>query len=341
MDALQKEVLQTRPLLYLKFELRNWHIFPLLISNPQTTASPIKHLGLRLGQFASNRNPQPSNKTAAHESSSAMEPSALLSFAFLLRLSLVFCWKFWRTGCIPGGTGDNTEKLDVCGEQPSLEKSEVPSWSSSATGLNLLRQVFWQNSWRRKCKTSCIRGTDTEQRSRDMEMEAAVEKCFGNRLRTYSRPRMIDPMMTLARPDHSITRNVDDRAIMTDDVMTINYSSELSCIDVASSICENTDPRTRDLGNKWTCEQSLEGNARPQRREDGVIYICTKCIQLGFLCLIIISNRSVLRVTASSSFLYFHQLFLYLFYRGDLRYCLYFKYRFFYNLYKVQMMEVS
>lgn len=309
-------------------------------------ASPIKHLGLMQGQFASSRDVQPSSKTAAPEYSSEMEPRAWLSLASLIRLSLVFFWKVLVFRRIPGSAGNNEEKLDAYEEQSSLQKIKASSCSSSATGIDVPFQGFLQNSWKSTHKTICTRRTDGKQKSYNMEvekMEAAVERRFGNPLkRTFSRPRMIDLMTTLARPDHSITWNVDDRAIMTNDVMTVNYSSEISCIDVASSIRENTHPRASDLRYRWTCEQCLEGNARPQRRENGVINICTKCIQLGFLCLIIISNISVLRVTASSSFLLnFHRLFFYLFYGGELRYCLYFKDRFFYNLYKVLMMEMS
>ncbi|KAK7071287.1 hypothetical protein SK128_016848 [Halocaridina rubra] len=186
--------------------------------------------------------------------------------------------------------------------------------------------------------------------------KVAVEERHGNWIGIYSETPKMDMMMTPARPDHAITRNVDDHAEMTHDVMifqvmisevtSINSSSELLCNDVARSICENTHPRVRDLGHyKRTCEEHcLESNARPKRHKVHHCVIisntCTKCIQLGLLlCLIIISNRSVLRVTAISSCLYFHRLFLCLFYRGELRYCLYFNYRFFYSLYKVQMME--
>jgi len=61
----------------------------------------------------------------------------------------------------------------------------------------------------------------------------------------------------------------------------------------------------------------------------GVINDCTKCIQYGPIC------ASVRHVTATLSNLIFPRLFLLLSSWGELRYCLYFKNRFFYNLYKV------
>lgn len=255
---------------------------------------------------------------------------------------LYFDWK--QSGAVGHAKGKN-ENLNLFGRHCCLLIFGALLWSLRAIWPILFDEGILGNYFVRNLRSSCTKGLwIMEHELFGTGMKAAVDRnCSGNCLRTCSQLWLTDLMMTTpARiTDLAIVWNVDDRAMMTNDVMTINHSSELSCIsDVASSICEKNHPRARDLGTKRTCEQCLEGNARPQRRRDGVVNICTKCIQFCILCLIIVSIRSVLRVTASSSLLYFHLLFLYLFYRGDLRYYLYFRYRFFYNLYKVQMMEV-
>lgn len=272
-----------------------------------------------------------------------MEALTRLTFAFSLLLIPVSLWETWKSEIAPRSVEDCEAKLNVFGSQSCCSLNFEASFRNLTTiQLGLFVLGVLRNSLNKKYEPNCIgRHGPIGQESYDIDSEAAVDHSLGNRLWTYSLQRLMDLMTTLARIDPMITQNVDDQAMMTNAIMTIIHRSELLCIDVASSICEKPHPRARDLGTKRTCEQCLEGNARPERRDDGVINICTKCIQLGILCLIIVSNRSVLRVTASSSLLNFHQLFLYLSYRGDLRYCLYFKYRFFYNLYKVQTMEVS
>lgn len=149
-----------------------------------------------------------------------------------------------------------------------------------------------------------------------------------------------DPRLTTGSSSRDPTG--DDCAInrmttlMTDRCVTRTYRSESSCsVDVASSIFEKNHPEFRAMREVRTLALARDGAAKPQRRENGVINICTKCIQLGVLCLIFVSHKSVCRVTASSSSLYFHQLVSSLFTWGDLRYCFYYKNSLFYNLYKV------
>jgi len=69
------------------------------------------------------------------------------------------------------------------------------------------------------------------------------------------------------------------------------------------------------------------------RHKNVVTIYCTKCIQLWICvwiwCLHIIRHIYVLQVTAIISILYFHRLFFFLFYKGDLRYGLYIRIGFF------------
>lgn len=214
-------------------------------------------------------------------------------------------------------------------------------WASFAAWLRLPIRGFSPKMLRRCRWDRCSAGGfpwRLENCERGGESAAAGGRT-APRLWTYTRPRWTDDLMTtLARPDlpkdpESSDSPGDDLTLMTD--LSRTHSSEISCfVDVASSICKNTHPEVRDMGMERTYKQSSRGFART-KGADGVSKDCTKCIQLGFLCLIIISNNGVKRVTASSSFLYFHPLFYFLFSRGDLRYCLYVKDSFFYNLYKV------
>lgn len=220
--------------------------------------------------------------------------------------------------------------------------ADSPRWTLAPVGLQLPSRGFIQASWMCWCDPSSGCGAPGRPEACGIGMTTAADGCYKprrRRLRLCTGPRRIDSTMTPARPDHSMDPESsdspdDDMALMTDRSRTLR--SELSCfVDVASSICEKTYPDSRVLGLGRTYRHSPRGSAKTWRCENGVSSNCTKCIQLGFLCLIIISHGIVVPITASISCLHLHPLFYSLFYRGDLKYCLYVKYSFFYNLYKV------
>lgn len=218
--------------------------------------------------------------------------------------------------------------------------SKSPRWTVPAFLLWLLSQGLFWKSW------MWSDPNNGEGTSRKLEVRVGDTNTAGagcptprqQRLWTCFGPRRTDRKTTPARLDHSMDPESpdspdDDLALMTD--LSRTYRSELSCIvDVASSICEKTYPDARVMGIQWTYKRNPRGCARTWRNKDGVSNFCTKCIQLGFLCLINISH-GIVPVTASISCLHFHPLFYFLFYRGDSRYCLYIKDSIFYNLYKV------
>lgn len=268
-----------------------------------------------------------------------MECSSWLCFNCLIMwfYNLVFLWKTMDTGSI-SEIYSNKRIMNILFRnlfniqriKKAFKKSLYVSYHA----------VFYQKSlgiWKNLNDKRYINRITIKQ---DIKSEAAVcRRRPWNRLsRTsdYSGTSMMTTdtmMMNLAIPDYWIDsrfNNDDDRSFMNYSTMAmiivlISYSSELllECVvkDVASSsISKNTHPFMRDLGKEEkqrTCDQYLLiGKVRTQRHDDGVVVIiCTKCIQLVLLsCLIVISTRSVLRVTASLSLRYFHRLFLCLFY---------------------------
>lgn len=144
-------------------------------------------------------------------------------------------------------------------------------------------------------------------------------------------------MTTRASSDQAPDTPGQNPVLTTDLPRTCRSGDRTS--DVASSICENPPPDSRGLGLDSVM---MRAPSRGARRDDGVCNNCTKCIQLGLMCLIIIiSQEDVEGITASFSVPYFHPLSYFLFSGGDLGYCLYFKVSLFYNVYKVLLEEVS
>lgn len=145
-------------------------------------------------------------------------------------------------------------------------------------------------------------------------------------------------MTTRAKFDQILDALRQDHVLTTD--LPWTRRSGVRTSDVASSISENPPPDSRGLGLDSAV---MRDPSRSARRDDGVCNnCCTKCIQLGLMCLIIIiSQEGVGRITASLSIPYFHPLSYSLSSRGDLEYCLYVKVSLFYSVYKVLVEEVS
>lgn len=147
------------------------------------------------------------------------------------------------------------------------------------------------------------------------------------------------PVMTNCAKWDQILDSLGQDHILTTDLLRISRS-EVHTSDVASSICENPLPDSRGLGMDNIV---MRDPSRSARRDDGMCNnCCTKCIQLGLMCLIItVSQEGVKRITASLSVSYFHPLFYPLFSRGALEHCLYVKVSLFYSVYKVLVEEMS
>lgn len=273
-------------------------------------------------------------------------------------------WGRLKTDC-----GVNDEKLTITPPKPARTRTEptgTAAWNKIAWFcLTLHILTCWRRSWSDQGLTrdwSCwrsvqemrggelndtttiIAASTTAGRSRVLPSLPLWQRPFW----TVSRLRWTDDAMTTpARPDdYPMNNPVDDLALTTDPTRTYS-SEEHSCnlvFDVASSICEKPHPDVCDTGMGWTCAHGPDHTGRARRTtkrpECGVSNDCTKCIQLRYLCLIIISHESVVRVTAMnfSFFLYFHPLSYCLSSTtttGDFRCRFNVRDRVFYDLYKV------
>jgi len=157
----------------------------------------------------------------------------------------------------------------------------------------------------------------------------------------YSRRNIFNlEMLMETPPDLILVSNdtvVDDLCMMTKPALSHTKNSEFSISEsVVTRYAEKIYPGYCDINlikertfifmysvrKKWT-----------MKHKNVVTIYCTKCIQMWICvwiwCLIIIRHIYVLQVTAIISILYFHRLFFFLFYKGDLRYGLYVRIGFF------------
>lgn len=261
------------------------------------------------------------------------------------------------TGCLTRRSGS---RRDQCASSSLKEQRQprrvVPRYASRMTDFLYLWSPATSSSTPasshfpsravlrgRSLKEAAVRAAKRRTRPRGSDMAPFDHWIHGHATRTRQRTERLswngNPVMTTcAKPDQNLDTLVHDQ-VLTTDLLRIRRSG-LRNSDVASSICENPPPDSRGLGLDNIV---MRGPSRAARRDDGVCNnCCTKCIQLGLMCLIIIiSQEGVGRITASLSVPYFHPLFYSLFSRGDLEYCLYVKVSLFYNMYKDLVEEMS
>lgn len=289
------EYQEDKPEQYLRFAPRRWIICLLSISNPRTTACPIRRSGSRRDQCASSSlagRPGPYR--------AALQSTSRVSEPFNSRLSVVV--------------------------RPST----------------LVYHYFPPRSW--KLGDNQREATEAAWREQNVYgSDMVVALHCGNDYVPRTRPWIsllcwICFLMTTGASSDQAPDTLGQNTVLTTDLpRTCRSGDRIS--DVASSICENPLPDSRGLGLD---NVTMRAPSRGARRDDGVCNNCTKCIQLGLMCLIIIiSQEDVEGITASLSVPYFHPLSCYLFSGSDLGYCLYFKVSLFYNVYKVLLEEVS
>lgn len=195
----------------------------------------------------------------------------------------------------------------------------------------------------RSLKVAVVRTAKKRTIPRGSDMAPTIDKKQDNSTRKWQwigRFRWTDnPLMTTRAEFDQILDTLGQDQVLTT-ALSRTRRSGIHTSDVASSICENPPPDSRGLGLDSTV---MRDPSRCARRDDGVCNnCCTKCIQLGLMCLIIIiSQEGVGRITASLSVPYFHPLSYSFSSRGDLEYCLYVKVSLFYSVYKVLVEEVS
>ena len=210
----------------------------------------------------------------------------------------------------------------------SASRKSAPShyYPPVASSLTPAYHYFSSRSWKRGGnRKEATEAAWRKLRMRGPDMAVTLES--GNDHATWTRPWIIRLrwtnylMTTQAKYDQVHDTLSYNPTLTTARPRTCCSGDRIS--DVASSICENPLPDSRGLGLDSTMMRDPSRNAR---RDDGVCNNCTKCIQLGLMCLIIIiSQEDVGRITATFSVPYFHPLSYSLFSGGELEYCLYVK----------------
>lgn len=247
-----------------------------------------------------------------------------------------------RDQCVSSSFAERPRPHRAALQSASRASESSHYWPSVAPSPTLAFMYFSSRSWRRGgSEKGATEAARRKLRMRGPDMAVALNS--GNNQATRTRTRITRlrwtnfMMTTCAKSDQIQDALGHDPVLTTDLPRTCRSGNRTS--DVASSICENPLPDSQGLGLD---NMLMRDPSRDARLDDGVCNNCTKCIQLGLMCLIIIiSQEGVGRITASFSVPYFHPLSYSLFSGGDLGYCLYVKVSLFYGVYKVLMEEVS